>query len=164
MNFKLLSVAAATALCFSLSANAAGTSTADFQVKITITESCDMKTVAPTDVDFGSVVRGVAAADVQGKLVVNCSQGTSYQVALSDGANASGPGARRMAQGTNFVAYNLFKDATYSTPWTASDTGLQTGVGTGANVDVPVYARVPAGATNVPAGDYLDTVRATLTY
>ena len=42
--------------------------------------------------------------------------------------------------------------------------GDSTGVGTGANVDVPVYARVPAGATNVPAGDYLDTVRATLTY
>lgn len=147
----------------------AATDTASFQVKIVITESCDIHTVAATELDFGTRARSTGNWDATSNLTVNCSTATPYTIAMGNGLNASSATVsatnRRMANGANFVPYGLYRDTGRVNLW-GGTTGTDTlpGTGTGAAVTVPVYGRVLAASTNVPAGTYLDVVVATITY
>lgn len=159
----------ATALLACCSQAFAATDTASFQVKIVITESCDIHTVAATELDFGTHARSTGNWDAASNLTVNCSVGTPYTIAMNNGVNFSSTTVsdtnRRMISGGNYVPYGLYRDGGRSLLW-GSTTGSNTvgGNGTGAAVLVPVYGRVLAASTNVPAGTYLDTVVATITY
>lgn len=166
--FKSILIATAlTTAGFAGSAQAA-TDDTQFQVKIVITESCDISTVSATDIDFLSHTRSTGTpVDAQGKLVVNCSTGTPFTIALDAGVNSTSATAsannRRMINGSNYVPYGLYRDAGHTQFWgNAIGTDTFASTGTGANVDVPVFGRVPS--TNFPAGTYLDTVTATITY
>lgn len=166
-NVPLFAFIAATA--FAGAANAA-TDTTQFQVKITITESCDVHTVNASDIDFGTHVRSTGATpiDNQGALQLNCSRGTPYQIALDPGLNASSPTAaadnRRMTNADGgLVPYGLYRDAARTQFWgRVLGTNTVAGTGTAAQQSIPVYGRV--ASTDVPAGVYLDTVTATVTY
>lgn len=149
----------------------AATDTKTFQVKLTITESCVISATAPTDVDFGSQARATAAVafDAAGALNVNCSAGTPYTIGLNGGANNTGTtatptaGSRRMLSGAaNYVGYELYQNSTRATFWGNATGSWLGGTGTGASVSVPVYGRVVSA--NAPAGAYVDTVTATITY
>lgn len=148
----------------------AAADTTTFQVKIVITESCDVRTVTATGIDFGSHARSTDAApiDNQGALQLNCSKGTPYQIALDPGLSSTSAVAaaanRRMAgPDSNYVPYGLYRDAARTQLWgNVSNTDTQSGTGTAATQSIPVFGRVPG--TNVPAGTYLDTVTATVTY
>lgn len=147
----------------------AATDSTTFQVKITITETCDIHTTTATEVNFGSHARSTGLWDAAGNLVVNCSLGTPYAIALNAGLNSTGATAtatnRQMVLSGNFVPYGLYRDAGRTLFWGAvSGTDTLSGTGTAANVNTPVYGRVPAASTNVPAGTYVDTVTATITY
>ena len=151
----------------------AGTDETNFQVRITITESCDIKTIAATDVDFLSHVRASATSsiDAAGNLSVNCSKDTPYAIALDMGQNSSGSVAsasnRRMVLTGNYVAYGLYRDASRTQLWgNVSGVGgdTLTGTGTAAAQNIPVYGRVLPSAINVPTGTYVDTVKATISY
>ncbi|MGH8052873.1 MAG: Csu type fimbrial protein [Stenotrophomonas sp.] len=144
--------------------------TTTFQVKVKITESCNVTTVTATDVDFGEVARTTdpVAIDADGALNVNCSKGTPYQIGMNAGANSTSATAsannRRMASGSRHVSYGLYVDAARSEFWdTAGSTNTVSGVGNGVNQPIPVYGRIQ-DAPNVPAGVYTDTVTATVTY
>lgn len=146
----------------------AAVDTAQFQVRIVITESCDIQAVTAGDIDFGNVARSTGSnVDATGALQVNCTTGTPYTIGLNAGANSTsatpGAGNRRMVSGTNFVPYGLYRDAGRTQFW-GETVGTDTLAGTGnaSNQSIPVYARVPS--TNVPAGTYVDTVVATVTY
>ena len=151
----------------------AGSDTTSFQVKITITESCDIKSTAATDVDFLSHVRSSASnsLDATGNLSVTCSKGTPYAIALDMGKNPV-PGAtsdvnRRMVLANNYVPYGLYRDAGRTQLWgnvAGAGGDTLTGTGSAAAQSIPVYGRVQAGAINVPAGTYVDTVQATISY
>ena len=141
-------------------AASAGTDTTTFQVKITITESCDIHTTAATDVDFGSVARSATASQATGALNVNCTNGTAYSIGLNNGANYNT--TRRMTDGTNFIGYGLYRSSGTTQPWDDAS-NLYSGTGTGSTQSVSVYGTV-SGSTNVPAGSYADTVTATVTY
>ncbi len=166
-NVPLFAFIAATA--FAGAANAA-TDTTQFQVKITITESCDVHTVNASDIDFGTHVRSTGATpiDNQGALQLNCSRGTPYQIALDPGLNASSPTAaadnRRMTNADGgLVPYGLYRDAARTQFWgRVLGTNTVAGTGTAAQQSIPVYGRV--ASTDVAAGVYLDTVTATVTY
>ncbi|AMJ55756.1 MULTISPECIES: spore coat U domain-containing protein [Stenotrophomonas] len=166
-NVPLFAFIAATA--FAGAAHAA-TDTTQFQVKITITESCDVHTVNASDIDFGTHVRSTGATpiDNQGALQLNCSRGTPYQIALDPGLNASSPTAaadnRRMTNADGgLVPYGLYRDAARTQFWgRVLGTNTVAGTGTAAQQSIPVYGRV--ASTDVPAGVYLDTVTATVTY
>ncbi|KAF1708551.1 hypothetical protein CSC70_12970 [Pseudoxanthomonas kalamensis DSM 18571] len=141
----------------------AATDTATFQVQIVITESCDISTVAPTDIDFGTHTRSTGApADATGTITVNCSNGTPYQIGLDNGQNALAT-QRRMANGGIFVPYNLYSDNGRTVLWgNTLNTDTVSGTGTAADQAYTVYGRVPS--TNYPTGTYLDTVTATVIY
>lgn len=143
---------------------------ASFQVRIVIQESCTISTTAPTDIDFGTHVRSTGApATRTGTITVNCSAGTPYTIGLDGGANSLGSlaspaaGDRRMASGTGFVPYDLFRDAGFSQFW-GNTPGVDTAAGTGnaANQTYTVHGRVPS--TNFAAGTYVDTVTAKIVY
>ncbi|KAK6032472.1 spore Coat Protein U domain protein [Ostertagia ostertagi] len=125
-------------------AASAATDTANMTVKITVTATCDIHTVAPTDVDFGSVASTATnVAATGGVLTVNTT--------------------RQMKNGTaNFVGYGLFRDAAFSNAWGSTVPLSAAGTGNGANQNFTVYGRVPSAAS--AAGAYTDTVIATVTY
>lgn len=138
-----------------------------FDVTITITSSCTISATAPTDVNFGSVASTATNVDAQGQLVVTCTPGTAYTIALDDGQNGTDVNSRKMSDGTNEVPYQLYRAAARGAGdvW-GSTTGVGgnvlAGSGTGAAQNLPVYGRTPSA--NFPAATYSDVVTATITY
>ncbi len=169
---KLLQSLCASLLLFS-AGNALAQSTQNFKVLLEITESCAFSTLGATDVDFGSVIRSANAADAAGALTVDCTVGSSYKIELNEGTNPLLAGAtasansRRMKHATlgEYVAYGLFRDASRTAPW-GLDTNSQALSQTAAAAaeSIPVYGRIPASQTNKSAGNYQDTVIATLIF
>jgi spore coat protein U-like protein len=145
----------------------AASDTAQFQVKIAITSSCDVHTTAPTDMDFGSSGALTAALTQQSTLTVNCNNALPYNIGLNAGANASTAGdiaTRRMTNGSEFVSYQLYQSSGTSTPWgNTIGTNTKTGTGSGNAQSLTVYGRVPAQTTPA-AGNYADTITVTVTY
>ena len=62
---------------------------------------------------------------------------------------------------TSKVPYNLYQNSARTTEWNA--TNVLSNKGNGKDQAIPVYAKL-AGDTNVEAGNYVDTVVATVTY
>ncbi|WOE33221.1 MULTISPECIES: spore coat U domain-containing protein [unclassified Acinetobacter] len=151
---KVLTTAlfAATGLLAIGQVNAAATST-QFQVKIEVLSTCS---VNATDIDFGSVNSGVAATDKNGTLNVTCTNQTPYTVGLS-----SSGAMKHSTDQTATIAYQLFQ-SNGTTEWN-NESNKYSGVGSGNAQQIPVLAKV-SGSTNVRAGNYADTVTATVTY
>lgn len=166
---SLKHLAAALALLAAGTGAAAAQSTANFQVRITIQESCAFSSTTPTDVDFSSIDRSQSAADAAGNLVVDCTVGTPYTIALDAGQHATSVTAsadnRRMALSGQYVPYGLYRESTRTQFWgDTAGSNAYSGTGDGVGQSVPVYGRVPDGGTNVPAGTYTDQITATLTF
>ena len=147
-------------------AQAAGTETQTFKVKLTVTSTCDIQTVAATDVNFNSHSSTEATATADGSLTVNCTNGTAYQIGLDNGENyASGSRNMKSTSGSETVAYTLWKDVARTKSWGDTlDSDTLSGVGTGAAQNIPVYGQVALLAQNLKAAVYEDKVTATLTY
>lgn len=166
---SLIATALIAAGVIAAPSQAAGTDTANFEVKITITESCDIHTVAPTNIDFGSHARSTGAPVTQtGTITVKCSTGTPYTIGLNGGAHSAGSttspvaGERRMANGVVLLPYDLYRNAGFTDFWGNTTGSLQAGTGNASNQPYTVYGRVPS--TDFPAGTYIDSVTATITY
>jgi len=112
---------------------------------------------------------------VTGTITVTCHRpptpdtGT-YSIALSTGASGSYAG-RMMKYGSEVLNYQLYTDSTYSTVWGDGTGGSQTVSGGYSKLknngsvtfNHTVYGRVPANQWPA-AGNYTDTVTATVTY
>ncbi|HET6397138.1 MAG TPA: spore coat U domain-containing protein [Pseudoxanthomonas sp.] len=165
---KQMKLALAAALALAATGNAtAATDTTTFQVRITVTESCEFRT-GGSDVNFPDKVRS-SAGDVTatGALVVNCTTGTPYAIGLDQGTYGSSVTSRLMkhATGTATIPYSLYRDAAMTQNWGDAAGATQPGVGNGSDQTVQVYGRVLGSSNvNVPAGDYADTITATITY
>jgi len=153
-------------------AHATTTATANFQVKLTITESCTITAVPATaDIDFGTVARTTAALTngVSGQLSINCSADTPYLIGLNGGLNSATPlapslGERRMKHSTaaTLVPYDLFQDLGHSIFWGNTAGSLFSKKGIGSAELIPVFGYLTNA--NFQAGVYTDTVTATITY
>lgn len=164
MNLRKHSVTlSAIALVLAAGGAQAGQATANLDVTVTITSTCSIATA--TDVGFGSVASTATGVQAAGRLDVNCTPGTEYQIALDAGKNAGGDvNARAMkGAGGTLVPYQLFQDESRSIRWgSAHETDTVGGVGTGSVQQVPVYGHLPSA--NFAAGSYADTITATITY
>ncbi|WP_235424302.1 Csu type fimbrial protein [Citrobacter koseri] len=134
-----------------------------FAVRLTITPTCTISAVPADDVDFGSHSSASGSLTAQGGLTANCTNGTDYEITLDNGSHFNA-GSRRMAgqDTTNdgeYVPYSLYTDAARNTLW---DDNALSGTGTGSNQLIPLYASI--SSANFKAGNYLDTVTATVTY
>lgn len=142
------------------SAARAQTANAPMGVSMVVAAECTLATTAMAFPDTGLVDEDLVAT---AELTVQCTPGTSYTIALSNG---TGTGAtdtmRQMTSGGNTVDYMIYQDAANTLPWSPTDT-LVTPAATGADEIITAYGTVLAGQ-NVPTGTYADSVLATITY
>jgi spore coat protein U-like protein len=135
----------------------AQSATATFQVQANVPDLCN---ISATNMDFG-VYDPLSATDDddgQSTVTINCTPGTSYDVALNDGLL----GTRQLDNGTDLLTYELYQDATRLADW-GNTVGTDTQGGTfvaGPPVNYSVYGRIPALQTVNSTGTYSDTVTA----
>lgn len=134
----------------------------NFTVSANVTNSC---TVTASDLDFGAT-SGLMTANVDAttKIQTQCTNGTSYQIGLNDGLNASGNTRRMSGGGADWVTYELYRDAGRTQRWgNTVNSDTVTGTGNGLKQDTTVYGRVPPQPGPTP-GNYLDTITVNVYY
>jgi spore coat protein U-like protein len=167
---KLMTAGMAALAMAAVSSTDAATATQNLAVTASVSANC---TIATAPVAFGAydpvTANAATALNGTGTVSVTCTSGASTTVTLGQGANAGGgstaaaPARRLKDGGTDFLTYSLYSDTGRTTVW--GDTA-GTGVahtGTGTLTALTVYGAVTAGQ-NVPAGNYSDTVVATVTF
>ena len=105
-------------------------------------------------------------------LDVNCTTGASAVITLGQGSNAATGSTdaaplRRMklTTGNNYLSYNLYHDNGHSIVWGNTTDSGKPYTGTGSAGVFTVYAKMMLGVTSgAAAGNYSDTVVATITY
>lgn len=146
----------------------ADTVTNSFVARIVIQKTCDVTTTAPTDLDFGTRNLLNANFDATSAVTLTCTNGTTYDVGLNAGVNAGTAGdvsTRRMANGAEYVSYNMYSNAGSTTVWgNTVSTNTVAGTGNGTPQTLTVYGRVPVQSPTPAPGTYLDTVTVTVTY
>lgn len=167
---KILTLAATAATLMGIGVtqvHAAGTTTANIAVNVTLQNNCLFTggTVAATYLPGGNAVTSTNAT----ALSVACSPG-AITPSVSFGPGLTGTIAQRLAtNGGNSLQYNLWTAATGGTILGNGTTGTTVTVA-GSTIAAPknvsVTLIVPDSATNqaLPAGLYTDTVVATLTF
>ena len=144
---------------------------ASIAVSLTVEEEC---TIGTTPLAFGTT--GIVDTNVEttATITVQCTAKSPYAIGLDAGANAGDTDVthRKLANTdgveTATLNYQLYSDGGFSHIWghtIGTDTVNSTPVtgATGADETFTVHARVPTHQ-NVPAGDYADTVTATIWY
>jgi spore coat protein U-like protein len=163
---KTASALAAVVLGLGLASAHADVSTANMPVQINLLATCNVSTVAPTTLDFGTGV-GLLNANIDqtSTITVTCSNSTGYNIGLGAG---TAPGAtvttRSMVNGAALVNYRLYRDSGRTQNWGQTvGTDTVAGTGNGTAQSISVYGRVPVQTTPA-AGTYTDTVAVTVTY
>jgi spore coat protein U-like protein len=164
---RILAVSASALVALALVALArpahAGTNTSTLTVTANVIGIC---TIDPATLAFGNY-DATANVDVSTNITVRCTSGSSYWVGLGPGSNASGS-ARRMANGGNFLTYELYRDSNRTQVWDNADPApatphLSAGNAGYSAYTTPVYGRIPASQI-VPIGAYTDSVVMTVNF
>ncbi len=144
----------------------AATSTAALAVSASVAANC---TVSTAPLAFGAydplVGNASANLDGTGTITVACTKGAASTIGLSLGNNATG-GTRRMTDGaSNYLTYEMYQDSGRSTVWGNSGAALLTPATATSKTprNFTVYGRIP-GSQDIPAGNYTDTVTATVNF
>ena len=142
----------------------AATAIGNFQVRITIQESCII-VGATSPLDFGNQNVLAANVDATTTLTVQCTTSTPYTIGLNVGTGAGATLAVRKMTGPGAatVDYSLYQDAPRTVLWGDVVGNTQAGNGNGSPQAYTVYGRVPPQATP-SAGLYTDTITVTVTY
>jgi len=157
-----------------LAAGSSSTHTAatEFTVSATVVDNC---TISSRSITFGlyDPTRS-APAVAQGAIIAKCTKGDSVSVALNQGMSP-GPGStpavplRRMASGLQYLPYHIYLAPPPSQQeWGAGSPGRnqpapQVAAAASAPLVFTTYGLLPPGS-NVPSGQYLDIVTATVTF
>jgi spore coat protein U-like protein len=126
-------------------------------------------TVSTSGVNFGSFSPlTLASVDSTGSITVNCTDISSYSVALSTGNGTYSQ--RRMVSGENNLFYNLYRDAACQQVWgdgisSSSYTVILTNPTNGHDNVHTVYGRIPLSIQrDAHVGIYSDTITVTVSY
>lgn len=174
MQFNKSLVTAALLTAGSLTvANAAPITSDQFDVLLTVNNTCTVVTGATQDINLGSVAAGQAllvGEEKTGSTVIttNCSVGSSAIIALETistpnavgTGNLKGPGV-----GAELIAYKLTTDAAGNDPWGTGADAVTTAAATSyaQGIATTVYATVTSTADVTP-GAYKDTVNVSVTF
>lgn len=136
----------------------AASATSSFDVGIQVLATCS---ISATNMTFGSITTGTTSNnDATSALTVNCSNGTTYTIALDNGNNYFS--GRRLSGNGNHINYQLYSDSGRSTQWNSTIT--KTGVGSGGDQSHTIFGRIPSGQAVAQTGSYADIVTATVSY
>lgn len=159
-----LAAAMAAAVSAAPAYAAVNTQTTTFLVKATVSSNC---TIAATNLDFGTYdPTGTSDLPGQSTVTVNCTNGTAWNVGLDEGtfAGATVTARTMTGPGSYSLNYALYRDASHTLNWGDTvGTDTKSGTGNGADQVVNVYG-LAAHSQNVGAGDYQDTITATITF
>lgn len=135
------------------------TSQTNFQVTATVVSACSINA---TDLLFGNY--SGATIDQTNTVTVQCTNGTNWDIALDFGLHAAGT-QRNMDNGGNALMYQIYSDAGRTQIWADGTGGTSTVNGTGGGTAQAQlgYGRLPSGQF-APAGNYTDTIQATVTF
>lgn len=144
----------------------AQTATTTFPVTATVSSSC---IISATNHDFGIYSPSSPTDNINGTntLTATCTLAVPYSVGLDVGTTAGATVANRIMKHTvtgETLNYSLYKAADRLV--VLGNTLLVdviSGMGTGLPVGHPVFGKIAAGQ-NVPAGNYVDTVTATINF
>jgi spore coat protein U-like protein len=151
---------------------AAGTQTSTVLVTASIPPSCTIGTAFIAFPAYDPVNANANVPDDQtGDIVIRCTKGASgITVGLGNGANNSGS-QRRMVNSANStvtVDYEVYQEPGRRTVWGPGDGGqFRSGAdltGTGSNVIVTMYGRIPPHQLQATAGSYNDTLVSTILF
>ncbi|MDB6106074.1 MAG: Sigma-fimbriae tip adhesin [Gammaproteobacteria bacterium] len=167
---RLMAAGMAALAMGTVSSTDAATATSNLAVTASVSANC---TIITALVAFGAYdpvsANATTALNGTGTVSVTCTNGATTTVTLGEGANAGGgstaaaPARRLKDGGTDFLTYSLYTDTGRTAVWgDTAGTGLAH-TGTGTLTALTVYGAVNAGQ-NVPAGNYSDTVVATITF
>lgn len=164
-----LALSAGTALLTTLAVSGpvfAQTATGSLTVQATVVGRCRIDAAT---LSFGNYdPTSLTALTQSTPLNVYCTRGvdpTSIDLGNGGNGNRSMTGPDTLSP----LAYGLFQDSTYSTPWTTGAAGVNPDSSTTpttpltAGGAIQIYGRITAGQ-NVPVGTYTDTVTITVNY
>jgi spore coat protein U-like protein len=169
-SINALRAAVAAALAIAAAGAHATDATSSLPVSATVANNCSIATSAvafgaydPISANKSSNLTGA------GQVSVSCTLNAVTTVQLGQGANADtgstdAAPARRMTKGPGvFLGYQLYSENTRTTVWGNTAVTGVSHTGTGGAVNIAVYGAVAFGQA-VPAGDYNDTVVATVSF
>jgi spore coat protein U domain-containing protein, fimbrial subunit CupE1/2/3/6 len=146
----------------------AGSTTGTLAISADVANNCVIGSSPAVNFSSYDPIVGNASSDldVNGTLTLTCTQGAVATIAMDTGANASHAigTTRAMANGSNYLSYELYSDSGLSTVWgTGGSAVTEPAAPSDAAVNYTVYGKVPAGQ-DVPAGSYSDTVNVTVNF
>ena len=165
MNKHLIAPVAAGILLAVAGAAQAATKTATINVSATVVDNCTISAGALNLGTFDGTNNLAASSDI----TVRCSNGTDYTVDLSPGSSGSYAN-RTLTSGSNSLVYNLYTAGDFATVWGngSGSTGRASDIGEGMGTAIThtVHGRLLASQNQgaIDAGDYTDTITATITY
>jgi len=139
--------------------------TTTFLVTATVSSGC---VISATNHDFGIYTTSSSTDNINGSnmLTATCTLALPYTLLLNQGIGSGATTAsRKMTRsgGSELLNYSLYQTADRLVVM-GDTTGLTLpGIGTGLAIDHPVFGTIPA-SQNVPAGNYVDTLTATITF
>ena len=133
-------------------------------VNANVPERCQI--TASADINFPSTYDGLADLDTSGSVTTRCTRGTTYTISITEGNDPVANTTRRMegvgALAGQFLEYDIYQDAGYTTRWRET-TPYNPGASTSnAAVVHPVRARISTGQ-DPAVGDYQDVVTVSIT-
>jgi spore coat protein U-like protein len=139
------------------------TATSTIAVAAVVLKVCVATT---TPMVFGNYNASSATpTDATATILVICTLGTTYEVALDAGLGSGASTAgRKMTFLTNTLNYQIYRDAGHSLSF-GNSSGSDTVSATGSGIisTLTVYGRIPT-AQYIGPGAYVDTVTVTVTY
>jgi spore coat protein U-like protein len=134
--------------------------TTHFTLTVVVQSTC---TISASPLSFGNYSGALVNATTT--LSVTCTDTLPYDVGLSAGTATGATVTNRMMTGPAgaLLHYSLFSNSGYSINWGNSTGSWVGGIGTGTAQTLTVYGQVPANQ-HPAAGNYTDTVIATVTY
>jgi spore coat protein U-like protein len=169
-----LTASATAALLAGLIAAPASTG-ADPQSTVTVTASVAAScSITAATLAFGAYdpvnANASSPSDASGEIIVRCTQGSSgAKIDLGAGQHNTSNTQRKMAHetdGTVQLRYEIYKDGGRTQVWGTGDNGTErTGAdlnGSGLDVKVTMYGRIPEGQLQAISGNYTDTLISTI--
>jgi spore coat protein U-like protein len=162
--FRFVAAVAAVSAIASCGPALAGTASSAFAVSANVQSSCS---VSASALAFGTYIASSATAnDATSNVVVTCTNGLNYTVALDGGTNMAAVNGRAMTDGASHnLPYALYTATNRMTLWGDGTLSTSTvpGIGNGAAQTLTVFGRIPM-AQFVNAGSYTDSVNVTVSY
>jgi len=143
----------------------AGSGNTNMGISASVPNRCTFTGGSNITVDFGSynVTTSSSEFTVTANFDVRCTKNAVAEITINNGSHANGT-QRRMTDGFgNYLLYNLFQNAGYTTAWNELTT-YEINSTSAAAITLNIYASIPPEQNDAPVGNYTDTVTITTNY